>query len=355
VDAVRILLVGAGAAVATKDVESGLLRALTAAGEDVFYYSLESRIDLARSWLHKLWRARGKVAEDRPTWPDAIYRGSIEAFEMALRFDVDWVLVISGMFFHPDVLELMRRARLRTAVVLTESPYEDDKQATLAQIADVCWTTERTSVERLRARYLRHAYDPDLHGPGLPIDLEVPAHDVVFVGTGWQERIDMLKSVDWSGINLGLYGNWGLLGSRSPLRKFVRGGPVTNDSAAKLYARSKIGLNLYRSSTTYGRRVEHIQGAESMNPRAYELAACSVFQVSDYRAEVAETFGDAVPTFSPGGLEDLLRAYLNDSPARRYAARQARQRILPHTFAARAAQVLADLADAEDRSWAKGA
>jgi spore maturation protein CgeB len=92
-----------------------------------------------------------------------------------------------------------------------------------------------------------------------------------------------------------------------------------------------------------------------MNPRAYELAACGVFQISDYRAEIPEVFGDAVPTFAPGELENILRAYLNDSPARRYAARQARQRILPHTFAARAAQVLADLDEADDRSLARGA
>jgi spore maturation protein CgeB len=134
------------------------------------------------------------------------------------------------------------------------------------------------------------------------------------------------------------------------LRRFVRGGAITNDSTAALYRRGRIGLNLYRSSARYGRKVEHVQGAESLNPRAYELAACGIFQISDYRMEVAETFGDAVPTFAPGGLEDLLRAYLNDSPARRYAARQARQRIMPHTFAARAAQVLADLETVEDRS-----
>lgn len=350
----RILLVGAGAAFSTKDVETGLLRALTGQAE-VFYYALDSRIDLARAWLHNLWRARGRVPEDRPSWPDAIYRGSVEAFEMALRFDVDWVVVISGMFFHPDVLELMRRARLRTAVLFTESPYEDDKQAVMAGLADLSWTTERTSVDQLHARYLRHAYDPELHQTGLPLDLDVPAHDVVFVGTGWAERIDALKSVNWTGIDLGLYGNWGLLGSRSPLRKFVRGGAITNDSTAALYRRARIGLNLYRSSKGYGRTVEHVQGAESLNPRAYELAACGIFQVSDYRAEVGETFGDAVPTFSPGGLEDVLRAYLQDSPARHYAARQARQRIMPHTFAARAAQVLADLDQVDDRSLAKGA
>ena len=221
----RILLVGAGAAFSTKDVEDGFLNALRAeSGVEVFHYDLASRLTLAREWLHKLWRARGKDPEQRPTWPDTIYRGSVEAFEMALRYDVDWVLVISAMYFHPDVLGLMRRARFRTAVLFTESPYEDDKQARVADLVDLCWTTERTSTQRLGARYMRHAYDPERHVPSWACPTaEVPAHDVVFVGTGFAERIELLAGVDWQGIDLGLYGEWSLLGSRHKLRKYVRG------------------------------------------------------------------------------------------------------------------------------------
>src|SRR5262252_2594623 len=351
----RVLLVGAGASFSTKDVENGYLLALRAQpGVDVYYYSLEHRLSLARDWLFKLWRARGKDPDQRPTWPDTIYRASIEAFEMALRYDVHWVLVISGCYFHPDVLEMLHRARLRTSVLLTESPYEDEAQSRLAGLVDVVWTTERTSTQRLGAGYLRHAYDPARHHHTVP-DIGVPAHDVVFVGTGFEERIDELAAVDWRGIDLGLYGNWSLLGSRAKLREYVRGGPVSNDMAVNLYRRARIGLNLYRTSQTYGRGVEHVAGAQSLNPRAYELAACGVFQVSDYRAEVPETFGDSVPTFTTGHLEDVVRAYLLDSPARRYAAKQAKEKIASHTFAARAAQLLADLDDYDDRSLAKGA
>jgi len=351
----RVLLVGAGASFSTKDVEDGYVAALRAqVGVEVFYYSLEHRLSLTRDWLFKLWRARGKDPESKPTWPDTIYRASIEAFEMALRYDVHWVLVISGMYFHPDVLEMLHRARLRTSVLLTESPYEDEAQARLVGLVDVVWTTERTSTQRLRANYLRHAYDPARHHHTLP-DVGVPAHDVVFVGTGFEERIDELAAVDWTGIDLGLYGNWSLLGSRAKLRDYVRGGPVSNDMAVNLYRRARIGLNLYRTSQTYGRGVEHVAGAQSLNPRAYELAACGVFQVSDWRAELPETFGDSVPTFVPGQLEDVLHAYLLDSPARRYAAKQAREQVASHTFAARAAQLLADLDDYDDRSLAKGA
>lgn len=351
---------GAGAAFSTLDVETGYRDALVEAGVDVRFYALGARLDAAHAWVLHMWRKRRDPTESRPGWPEAIYRGSIEALEMALRLEVDWTLIISGQFFHPDVVGLMRRAGLRTAVILTESPYEDAKQARMANLVDMCWTTERTSVERLQlanphVAYLRHAYDPNRHALFEPPLDDVPTHDVVFVGTGFRERIEMLETVNWKGIDLGLYGNWAMLGSRSKLRAFVHAGAIPNERAVALYRRARIGLNLHRLSIGYGRKAPRVAAAESMNPRAYELAACGVFQISDYRAEIPEVFGDAVPTFAPGELENILRAYLNDSPARRYAARQARQRILPHTFAARAAQVLADLDEADDRSLARGA
>lgn len=349
---IRVLLIGAGAAYSTKDVETGYRTALgELLGDGLYFYDLGARLSLAREWLHRLWRARGKPPDERPNWPDAIYRGSVEALEMALRFEVDWVVAISGMFLHPDALGLMRRAGLRTAVLFTESPYEDDQQEKMSALTDICWTTERTSTRRLHARYIRHAYDPIRHRPDVPLDLNVRSHDVVFVGSGFPERIETLRSVDWSGIDLGLYGEWGLLGSNAKLREFVRSGAVDNETTVNLYRRARIGLNLHRSSTTYGRDAARVSGAESINPRAYELAACGLFQVADYRAELAETFGDSVPTFAHGQLEDVLRAYLQDSPARRYAARRAHQAILPHTFAARAAQVLADLESFEARPY----
>ena len=166
-------------------------------------------------------RARQKP-EQRPGWPDTIYRASIEAFEMALRYDVDWVVVISGMYFHPDVLELMHRARFRTAVLFTESPYEDDKQAQGRRPCRSVLDDRAHVAQRLHARYLRHAYDPQRHRPAAAAS-DVPAHDVVFVGTGFAERIELLAGVDWRGIDLGLYGEWSLLGSRHKLRQYVRG------------------------------------------------------------------------------------------------------------------------------------
>ena len=126
--------------------------------------------------------------------------------------------------------------------------------------------------------------------PLAEIESDTAAHDVVFVGTGFRERVELLAAVDWSGIDLGLYGSWDRRQMPHRLRPYVRANVIPNAHAAWLYRQSKIGLNLYRRPPEGTR-------AESMNPRAYELAACGVFQISDRRAEGVETLSYSVPTF----------------------------------------------------------
>lgn len=183
--------------------------------------------------------------------------------------------------------------------------------------------------------------------PGEHSTPDVEAHDVVFVGTGFEERIEILSAVDWDGlgIDLGLYGNWTLLGSGNRLRRYLRAGVVSNLAATALYRRAKIGLNLYRSSMGYGRGTGHVRDAESLNPRALELAACGVFTVSDDRAEVREVFGSLVPTFShPKEVGPLLKWWLDHPVHRHTVAGLLPARVAGRTFDAMAAQVAGQLA-----------
>lgn len=341
-----ILLVGAGASVSTKDVENGYRYALKQLGVDVIEYALDLRIERSASFLNYLWR-KAKKAFERPTNADVLYMAGQGVMEKALRYEVDFVLVISGMFLHPDNFVLMKRAGLRTGVIFTESPYDDLFHARVAPHADICWTNERTSVPYLRqvnrnTYYLAHAYDPERHFPILDEDQE-SLHDVIFVGTGFPERIELLKAIDWDGIDLGLYGSWSMVGSRSKLQRYIKGGAMPNDETVQLYRRSKIGLNLHRVSMGYSRTAPRIAHAESLNPRAYELAACGVFQISDYRVEIDEVF-DTVPVFhDPKNLSRMIRLYLQDSDKRRRSAYAALEAVRGNTFEARAQQVLADI------------
>jgi spore maturation protein CgeB len=339
----RILLVGPGASWSTADVEHGLRGGLIAAGCDVVVYRLDARIDRSRRWLYSAWRRTQKRNQDleQPTAADVLYHAGIGALEQALRHQVDVVVIVSGMFLHPDVVILMKRAGLRVVALFTESPYDLKKELAIARIVDGCWTNERTSVPAFRhvcarAGYLPAAWTRGRHGPDpLATDAAVAAHDVVFVGSAFRERIDWLEAIDWTGIDLGLYGNWTALGSRHPLRGCVHGPvPLPNTTAAALYRRAKVSLNLYRTAP----------GAESLNPRAYELAACGAVTVSQPRAETAERFGALVATAAtPGAMAGLIRAYLADDDERARIRRALPDTVAQHSWNERVQDVIGDL------------
>lgn len=350
----KVLVAHPGASWSTADVHAGLVYGLRANDVQVIEYALDGRIAGAKRWLYGAWRAKRKhdPSVPKPTEADVFYQAGMGALERALRHQVDAVLIVSGMYLHPDVVILMRRAGLLVTALLTESPYDMEQELKFAQLCHAVWTNERSVVEAFRSAcpnvaYLPHAWHPARHGTApLEDEPDVPAHDVVFVGTAFKERIEWFQAIDWTGIDLGLYGTWESLGSRNPLRQFVRGKQIDNRQAAALYRRSKIALNLYRQSKGWGMRAPRLAvgQAQSLNPRAYELAACGVFHLSDPRAEVVERFGDRVPTFTtPTEAAALIRAWLVDDERRRQVAASLPAVVAESSWTHRAAQVKTDL------------
>jgi spore maturation protein CgeB len=347
----RMLVVHPGASWATAEVFWGLYHGLKFHDVDVIPYPLDQRFEDARSALYYRWRRMKKTQPDLPPAnnADMAYHAGIGALEMALRHRVDVVLVVSAMLFHPDVIRLMKDAGLRVVVLFTESPYDHASEMKIAAMVDGGWTNERSVVGAFRAvnprfGYLPHGWNPLVHRTDLPIDDSVPAHDVVFVGTGFQERYRWFNSIDWTGIDLGLYGSWKTSSLNKQVRKHLRGGVIDNDRAVLLYRRAKIGLNLYRTSQGWGPDAAQITHAESINPRAYELAACGTFFLSDFRSESAEVFGDAVPMFrSPVEAAALIRRWLADDAGRQRMAAALPACIAEASWTHRTTTVLGDL------------
>ena len=347
----KLLVVQPGASWATSDVHEGLVAGFAALGHEIIHYQLDARIAASGGWLRYLHQQQreknGPLAGTPPTPADVQYHAGVGLLERALRFEPDWVVVVSAMFLHPDVLILLRRAGVRLALIMTESPYDDGPQSQIVPLFDVCWTNERSSVVKFRGLcpqtdYLPVAYDPSRNVHALLPEVREWAEesDVCFVGTGFPERIEFLEAVDWTGIDLALYGEWSEVGKNSPLKRFVRGGMTTPEQTVALYDKTKIGLNLYRQSVGFAPNAPRIDHAESLNPRAYELAAARVFQISEPRAEVFEVFGGAVPTFKDTvEAEGLIRGFLIAPTHRRDLAQQAQSCVWNHTYAKRAAVV----------------
>jgi glycosyltransferase involved in cell wall biosynthesis len=342
---------------------------------EVIEYRLDGRVTMADHYLTYAWKqaesqrkTRNDPAEPaipKPQMSEAVRMGSMTLLEAALSMLPDWVLVFSGMFLHIDALICLHRTGCPIAIILTESPYDDAKQRLMIAHCDVAFTNERASLPLLQreqffndsprearvagnpnTHYLAHAFDVQRHDPNARIDNEeqVPSHDVVFVGSGFSERQELLAQVDWDylGYDLGLYGNWPYMGSRNRLRQHWRGGVTDNRYAAALYRKAKVGLNIYRRSVGQARNATRIRGAESLNPRALELAALGVPHISDYRAEVEEVFGDLVPMYDPETPGDMTRVMvdlLDDEAHQERMRAELPKRVAGWTFEARVNQV----------------
>jgi spore maturation protein CgeB len=348
---VKVLLIEPGASWSTADVSAGLLYGLEYHGVQVIRYRLAERIEISNRMLYLAWRRAKKKTPTimKPTDADVFFQAGKDALCTALWHEVDCVLVVSAMFLLPMVMQLMKRAGLRVCVLFTESPYEV-REPEIAKLIDGCWTNERSMLRTFRTAnpasgYMPHGWHPDRHKPGpQPGDDQVPAHDVVFVGSGFQERVDWLSAIDWTGIDLGLYGQWHNLSAKHPLKRFVRSDVVSNLTTAALYRRAKVGLNLYRTSMGWGKSAPQIAHAESLNPRAYELAACGAFHLSTYRAEIADVFGDLVPTFTtPGEASALIRSWMAHPTGRANIASQLPACVTGMSWAERGEQVVSDL------------
>lgn len=269
---------------------------------------------------------------------------------------VDLIVLVTAIRLKVPFAELLCPA----VALFTESPYEAVSELTVASLVSGCWTHERTAVEAFKSvnpnsAYLQHAWHPAVHTPEPKLsDAVLPAHDVVFVGSGFRERVSFFNSIDWTGIDLGLYGIWADLGLKDQVQACVRSdGPISNEMAAGLYRRAKIGLNLYRRLPSQLVRdvPENWVKAESLNPRAYELAACGCFQLSEKRKESEEMFSEsAEDRYSVEEVWHFQRSDEAQESIRCWLAADAPRidvgalaRVARHSWAERGAQVLSDL------------
>jgi spore maturation protein CgeB len=312
----RILLCPPPGTFSVGDVARGYLHALRRAGCDVREYPTFDRLRCHRQALGEEY--------ERVVWKQAC-EGILQE---AIYHHADLVLFVCGLSFHPIALELLRWAKIPAAVIHTESPYQDDEQ--IAWTAHypgmlVC-THESYSAERYGWTYLPHAYDPDVHRPVESDPAE--ACDVLMVGYGWPERQALLESVDWTGINLRLRGWWPGITEGTPLWPYFVDGIVPNADLPRLYASAKINLNIHRGHPN----------AKSLNPRAYELAACGVFQMSD-RLE-ASAFGRTIAVGRALPFKDYVRYWLDHDEQRRTYAEVQQQTVRGETFDARVKTLL---------------
>lgn len=347
----NVYLIHPGAAWSTADVHTGMLAGLEANGCNVRVF----RLDESLAFYGNIFEAakRGGLVWEDTNRPNMAGFASLKAIAEIAYERPDVLISVSGHNLHHVVPLTARRLGIPSVVYCTESPYFGDKEHAFAKAYDLVLTNERMSVEGFQAacpdrivRYLPHAYNPKIHKPG-PVE-PAYASDVFFVGSGFQERKRLFDAVDWEGLSFVRKGfMWtpeedaGALNLENVL---------PNEEAAKYYRAAGVCLNHHRTTTIYGsgKHISHLE-AGSLGPRAYEIAACGGFQLSDdSRPELQEIFGDTVPTYrthSSLDLEQKIRYYLDRPGEREELARQQRAAVAPHTWEARARTMLEWIGD----------
>lgn len=333
----RILTVDPGFDTSVADVHRGWTTAFRKLGHEVRSLNLSERIVFYTNAHIPVGGHYEKVCSETEAIHNAAKGIEIACYE----FWPDLVFITSAHFMPQFILELLRARGHKIVLMLTEEPYELDRELKVAPYADIALVNDPTHLDRFRdigrAEYQWHCYDPEVHYPrGSQPDL---ASDFCFVGTGFPSRVEFFEKVDWTGIDACFAGTWNALTEDSPLRPFVAHDLdlcVDNDQAAQLYCSTKLSANLYR---TESQRPELSEGW-SCGPREIELAATETFFLRQRRGE-----GDALfphlPTFeTPAELTDLLRYWLERPDERQALARQARAAIAVRTFAASASRLL---------------
>lgn len=332
----RVLVVPPGPRFSVADVHNGWVKALTQlCGEhNVRVSAFDDVMDFYDQALNALY-------------PDRTFEDTARLANRALRADIyDWwpdlIVVVSGFFIPPSVMELIASRGHKIVYLCTESPYEEDNQLRLSDFATLTVLNDPTHLDRYeRAIYLPHAYDPDIHKPGPP-EPEASS-DFCFVGTGYPTRIDFFEQVDWSGIDAAFGGNWQQLTDDSPLNPFLvheKRHCTDNTDAVRLYQNTKASANIYRQEAM---RPELAKGW-AMGPREVELAATGCFYLTEPRPENRQVL-PMIPTFvGPDDFGEQLRWWLAHDKERERVAAEARAAIADRTFTNHA-RVLLGLVD----------
>jgi hypothetical protein len=373
----NVLVVGSPHAASTRDVFMGVLKGLTQQGVGVKSYDVFPLGEFFANFI--AWFKAEKITVNMlREIPSPMLLAYQAVFIAAHHYEADMVVFVSPQYLPMDIPRMLKKDGFKVVGIFTECPYEDHIDAAQkAEFFTHCFVSDLNSVAywsmfNENTHYLPHSYDPDKHFPWWDApegkkryDIRNGHQHVTYVGSGFVRRQRYLEAVDWTGIDLRLYGYWPFLmpspeagitlrgpdgnesdrdeyfgdlvpKTASPLVPYTRASMVDNAFTARIYRGSAIGINIHRTERWNNNADVLIDPGEaySMGPRGVELAACGLFQVSDFRQEIVDVFGGTVPLHdSPESLGRLIRKYLADPAERESLARQQHEAIQGRTFA----------------------
>ncbi len=284
----------------------------------------------------------------------------LESLENAFLQVVSQAVLAKAEHFEPDLvlapaqapLSRQALARLRKDGVLTAMWFVEDYQLftywrafapyydVFAVIQQEPFLTMLAEVGQANALYLPLAASPEFHKPLdlTPVERRKYGADVAFLGAGYPNRRVAFRALmrydfkiwgsDWEG--------------ETVLAPHLQrnGARIAPEEAVRIFNATAVNLNLHSSV----RADTPVSKGDFVNPRTFELASCSAFQLVDERELLPPLFGpeEVVSFTTMAECVELLDHYLAHPEARAEKARAARRRVLAeHTYAKRMETLLA--------------
>jgi spore maturation protein CgeB len=277
-------------------------------------------------------------------------RNNKRLLDIVKSYEPDLFLEAGGLHILPKTVDTLREMNIKTALWTIDAPriFEPIREA--APHYDFVFTGGSEAYELLKdldvksLHWLPFACDPGFHRPVALTkgEREKYSCDICFVGSGWEGlypyRRRYLEAL--ADFDLGIWGpGWETLPSKSPLKKFIRGGETRPEEWIKIFSAAKIIFHShYRDPNG---KILCYQVA----PRVYEALACEGFLIVDRQPDVLRFFEsgkDLVVFDDLKGLQELVKYYLQyPNEAEAIAARGREKVLAKHTYSHRIKEILA--------------
>jgi spore maturation protein CgeB len=259
--------------------------------------------------------------------------------EAARAIRPELTIVLKGEVFPDEVFAEVKRWTAGPMVTWwVDSPWVYPASVKQFGLFDRVFLFDRSYMQELAAAGVPHtsflpcACDETIYHPQqlTPSVVATLKSDVAFVASYYPERAALVRALA-ADMTVGVWGNsWSALAADGRLPAGVlRGGLVTDRTAAQIYAATSIGLNVHHPQTRLG----------GLNTRTFELLATGTLALVDRVPgieELLEPGREVVCYRTPEEAVDLAREYLADTVARRAVVERGRARVLEqHTYVAR--------------------
>ena len=256
-------------------------RGIRSAGHELFVFDDRRHIIPGRIRKHIPWLHRFDLKH--------INRRLIR---LASQVRPDIAIVAGGHRILSSAVKKMKKNGIVTVLWTIDAPLNFQPIIDVAPCYDYIFCQGTEAVELLDKAgimgscWLPVACDPDIHRPVMLSEREREeyGHDVVFVGSYYQNRADLFEKI--AGVDLAIWGpGWSTVWRRilRSLNK-IRGAHAPPSEWLKIYSACKIALVIHYQSP------QNSFPVYQASPRIFEAMSCGCFVISDRQRDVFSLF-----------------------------------------------------------------